>query len=241
MNRVWTWWDWRSDPDAPRGWSGTQRVVIVDGLEGAGAPPPPAAWALSHYIVDKTKRTPVVVWNDVASTWRYVDGDYESWFIPALRIERQVDITAENLAPLLSVRAPHRALFVCPREEIDMGRVVGRGSYSGCVAGGCVDIDGMSWHPLQATKPRPDLVIVAAATGQDAWPVSPRWVRKIRDDCKAAHVAFAFLGWGPWVPLAGGPGQTRVVDGCEFTFKGRIGYDQRLLDGQEHLELPEGL
>ena len=31
-------------------------------------------------------------------------------------------------------------------------------------------------------------------------PVHPDWVRSLRDQCVAAGVPFAFLGWGDWVP-----------------------------------------
>lgn len=31
-------------------------------------------------------------------------------------------------------------------------------------------------------------------------PVHPAWVRSLRDQCLAAGVPFAFLGWGEWVP-----------------------------------------
>jgi len=49
---------------------------------------------------------------------------------------------------------------------------------------GTLNLDGISW------------VIVGGESGPGARPISPPWVRSIRDQCKAAAVPFFFKQWG---------------------------------------------
>ncbi|MFN8062763.1 MAG: phage Gp37/Gp68 family protein [Vicinamibacterales bacterium] len=49
---------------------------------------------------------------------------------------------------------------------------------------GTLNLDGISW------------VIVGGESGPGARPISPSWVRSIRDQCKAAGVPFFFKQWG---------------------------------------------
>jgi protein gp37 len=64
----------------------------------------------------------------------------------------------------------------------------------------------LSCEPLLA--PLPDLplagiawVIVGGESGPGARPMHPDWVRSIRDQCRAAGVAFFFKQWGEWHPI----------------------------------------
>ena len=50
-------------------------------------------------------------------------------------------------------------------------------------------------------------------TGKDAPPMHPDWARRVRDDCKAAGVAFWFKRWS-WP--AGKPDPGRTLDGEEY-------------------------
>jgi protein gp37 len=45
-----------------------------------------------------------------------------------------------------------------------------------------------------------DWVIVGGESGPNARPMHPDWVRSLRDQCKAAGVAFLFKQWGEWFP-----------------------------------------
>ena len=63
-----------------------------------------------------------------------------------------------------------------------------------------------------------DWVIVGGESGPHARPTHPDWVRSIRDQCKEAGVPFLFKQWGPGKKHSG-----------------------RLLDGAEHMEIPEVL
>ncbi|MDD5540467.1 MAG: DUF5131 family protein [Candidatus Marinimicrobia bacterium] len=45
-----------------------------------------------------------------------------------------------------------------------------------------------------------DWVIVGGESGKNARPCHPDWVRKVRDDCQVAAVAFWFKQWGEWAP-----------------------------------------
>jgi protein gp37 len=59
------------------------------------------------------------------------------------------------------------------------------------------DLDGIHW------------VIVGGESGPRARPMDPVWVEQIRDDCRAAGVAFFFKQWGGRTPKAHG----RELDG----------------------------
>ena len=157
------------------------------------------------------------------------------------------------------------------------------------------------WPGGDKTKAR-GLGVVAGPTGPDAWPMHPMWVTTIRDTCAAAGVAFAFLGWGDFIPEqsyppeidgyskrlrawleGGGEGPRPEPEGVEGAWWGTTGvrpgerlgrvitdwgaldedgrfvstwtgwrdsqrfcgvgpeHSGRLLDGVEHLALPEGL
>jgi protein gp37 len=119
--------------------------------------------------------------------------------------------------------------------------------------------DALKWHHLPYQEPRKypalDWVIVGGESGPKARPMHPQWARDIRDQCKAAGVAFFFKQWGEWAPTA----QTRIYDpekpihvfqtGEVQTFGGpvptgigmrRVGKKAagRLLDGVEHNGFP---
>jgi protein gp37 len=57
-----------------------------------------------------------------------------------------------------------------------------------------------------------DWVIVGGESGPKARPMESDWVREIRDQCKAADVAFFFKQWGGFRPKTGG----RKLDGREW-------------------------
>ena len=114
----------------------------------------------------------------------------------------------------------------------------------------------------------PDLVIVGGESGPRARPMHPDWVRSLRDQCKAAGVAFHFKQWGEWevaldrdrddpdwrcdysnnyidrgksrwLNLAGGCG----FHGDRFCVMRRVGKKAagRLLDGRTWDEMPGGM
>lgn len=60
-----------------------------------------------------------------------------------------------------------------------------------------LDLTGIGW------------VIAGGESGRNARPVSPEWIRSIRDACNDAHVSFFFKQWGGRTPKAGG----RMLDG----------------------------
>jgi protein gp37 len=71
---------------------------------------------------------------------------------------------------------------------------------------GSLDLGGIDW------------AIVGGESGQGARPMDTRWVRSVRDQCRAARVRLFFKQWGG-------------------VRKGRHG---RVLDGETHDEIPEG-
>jgi len=92
-----------------------------------------------------------------------------------------------------------------------------------------------------------DWVIVGGESGPKARATHPDWVRALRDQCKAARVAFHFKQWGEWAPVERTPllhakitmpGQNR--DLVAWTDSRRIGRKKagRSLDGLEWDQLP---
>jgi len=51
---------------------------------------------------------------------------------------------------------------------------------------------------LYPHMPNLDWVIAGGESGQEARPMHPEWVRKIRNDCHAHGVPFLFKQWGQW-------------------------------------------
>lgn len=66
---------------------------------------------------------------------------------------------------------------------------------------GKLELDGIHW------------VIVGGESGPKARPMDGAWVRDIRDQCRAANVAFFFKQWGGFRPKSGG----RKLDGREWS------------------------
>jgi len=98
---------------------------------------------------------------------------------------------------------------------------------------------------------RLDWVIAGGESGKNARPMHPEWARSLRDQCKAAGVAFFFKQWGNWTRWEPKYPATDVdylgVDGSHSTNPGisrepmvNVGKHKAgpLLDGVEHNEMP---
>lgn len=79
-----------------------------------------------------------------------------------------------------------------------------------------------------------DWVVAGGESGKPARPMHPDWARSLRDQCKAAGVAFHFKQWGEWTPFG-------MIDQPAYhpvrVGKARAG---RMLDGVTHDEYPGG-
>ncbi len=125
-------------------------------------------------------------------------------------------------------------------------------------------LDPANWEPGGL-----DWVVCGGETGPGARPCHPDWVRSLRDQCKAAGVAFYFKGWGDWKPLCpyyeedddireqalGAAPQVRIITANRYEWDnerdGQPPLDSwlmlhvgkrtadRLLDGAEWNEMPE--
>ncbi|NJN65978.1 MAG: phage Gp37/Gp68 family protein [Chloroflexaceae bacterium] len=104
-------------------------------------------------------------------------------------------------------------------------------------------VHGLSVEPLIASV---DLVpwlahiqwvIVGGESGPNARPMSPDWVRRLRDQCQQFGVAFFFKQWGSYSPLERGNNGTYRVE-FQHTGKKSAG---RLLDGRTWDEFPDVL
>lgn len=89
-----------------------------------------------------------------------------------------------------------------------------------------------------------DLVICGGETGTGARPMHPDWMRDLRDQCRATEVPFFFKQWGNYSPHYDGTvGYTNVFSGVPMDDPApmyKVGKTKagRLLDGQEHNEMP---
>ena len=286
-------WDWSEHPFAPQQWTALERrVVLVDSLHSAMASSARSAAGVSLTLAVERGAVAVCVEPPgVLVTW--ADGKSPRW-IPALRIERQADLGPQALDALFRVKAPIRALVLSPREEIDLDPSTcpdcGRNDAFAVGDDGatpfCPDCDGADGDGVEMCssaildpcasaerQPGVNLVIVQGPSGPDAWPMHPDWVRRIRNDCEEAGVAFIFASWGDWQngstvdrPLQEqDPAAERVVlrngrvlsvHGVEAettpderaswhtlgaTIMARVGAERsgRLLDGVEHMAMPE--
>ena len=91
----------------------------------------------------------------------------------------------------------------------------------------------------------PDWMIVGGETGSGARPMHPDWARDLRDQCKAANVAFYFKSWGDWheSDLQPNAGRFKTHLWPDGKLMYRVGKKRagRVLDGVEHSELPTDL
>lgn len=91
-----------------------------------------------------------------------------------------------------------------------------------------------------------DWVIVGGESGHGARPMSPDWVRTLRDQCQAAGVAFMFKQWGEWIPMLGQaegiavrPEKATTLDGWVMGWAGKKAAGRKL-DGSTHDGVPAG-
>jgi hypothetical protein len=152
------------------------------------------------------------------------------------------------------------------RAGIHIDALRGRYCESGLAYTGDWDIRGPA--PPESEQRRLDWLIVGGESGPKARPMHPQWARDIRDQCKAAGVAFFYKQTGEWVPtnsinvskphaLCGLMGAEPKIERDWFkahnflqTINGlegdacvleRVGKKAagRLLDGVEHNEFPQ--
>lgn len=82
-------------------------------------------------------------------------------------------------------------------------------------------------------------VIAGGESGHNARPMDPRWLRRVRDQCKAVGVAFFFKQFGEYAPTDTPDLLNDIRFGHEWvTWKGKHAAG-RLLDGVEYSEFPK--
>jgi protein gp37 len=119
---------------------------------------------------------------------RYLRGRYGDGCAPS-HIWLGVSIEdAQNLIRLKHLRASQASVKFISFEPL-LGPV------------GKIDLTGVDW------------VIVGGESGPQARPMAEDWVIEIRDQCRAANVAFFFKQWGGIRPKAGG----RMLRGREWS------------------------
>ena len=104
--------------------------------------------------------------------------------------------------------------------------------------------EGYCMNDCQYRLPAVDWVIVGGESGPHARPISPDWVRGLRDQCAAAGVPFLFKQWGEWLPMLGQaqgvPVRGEKASTPDGWVMGRAGKKAagRLLDGAEYTGFP---
>jgi protein gp37 len=103
-------------------------------------------------------------------------------------------------------------------------------------------------HSAFRTPHSIDWVICGGESGPGVRPMHPDWARTLRDQCKAAGVPFFFKQYGEYITLTEYIRRTRsslfpmrkakTVGGIEYLRVGKPAAG-RILDGKEHLEVPE--
>jgi protein gp37 len=109
----------------------------------------------------------------------------------------------------------------CPNPGVD------RAGYDECCKDPELESSRISW------------VICGGESGPNARPMSPDWVRSVRDQCAGAGVPFLFKQWGEWLPMLGQIEGVKVGAKCTTSdgwAMGRAGKRAagRLLDGRRH-------
>lgn len=109
------------------------------------------------------------------------------------------------------------------------GFCTGPGEWTGPVHG--LDLTGIDW------------VIAGGESGAAARPMSPQWVRDLRDRCNEAGVAFLFKQWGSWAPITDTtPRRGDRLMACAYRDvymrRGDKRTNGRLLDGRTWDEFP---
>ena len=166
----------------------------------------------------------------------------------------------ERIPYLLQTPAAKRFISIEPMlGPVDLTKISWRPREGTIIQGTCLGTDGRVFSPCGASGKGLDGVILGGESGPGARPMHPDWARKVRDDCKAAGVAFFFKQLGEWAVTQAQPGgdlggdmrkdKVRIVklNGLEDGHfrKGDVLMRQvgknaagALLDGQEYKETP---
>lgn len=99
------------------------------------------------------------------------------------------------------------------------------------------DIDLRKWLHSGAIN----WIIAGGESGPHSRPMSPHWVRSLRDQCQTSKVAFHFKQWGHWAPaelLTKAQKKTLIFDNYEMAAAGKKNAG-RNLDGRTWDQLPK--
>src|SRR6185312_8972836 len=119
-------------------------------------------------VCESASRGAVAVCAEPPDRLRSQDGAWPERMIPALRVERQGDLSTDAVSALAGVKAAHRALVVTPREALDL-----RDAIMGYVGGRHVRLPHRT--PRIVQEKHIDLVVVRGPVGSDAGPMHPAW------------------------------------------------------------------
>lgn len=205
--RTWHQWDFARDPDAPLSWPDPEkRIVLCEPLDG-DVPYEALFIAASDAMAHGAAL--VVPASDDPHALRVRDALGNDGAVPALLVRRQADFYGVHA--LNRVQSEHKALLIEPEEALDLDPPVcpdcGRLEFVTGTDGAtpfCAECDGMAGDGQEMCygsilDPLNEGVALVIVRGREK-PIHPDWVRTIRDECKAAGVAFCFLGWGAWSP-----------------------------------------
>lgn len=177
--------------------------------------------------------------DDGVRTRCQLNGYHNVWLGATIVNQEEAD---RDIHKLLAVPARVRFLSMEPLlGPVDLRGAEGCGDCDPCIGGqpaacavGAVRVfPGIDW------------VIVGGESGHGARPMSPDWVRSLRDQCAAAGVPFHFKQWGEWAPHDLGQRDTSREPTIPAMHRqmNQVGKKKagRLLDGATHNAFPEVL
>jgi protein gp37 len=158
------------------------------------------------------------------------------WF--GVSVENQK--TAEERIPLL-LQTPAAVRWISAEpllEHVNLKQLQHRGM---------VEIDALDGthgviRPHRGTSEKLDWVVVGGESGPGSRPMHPEWASSLRDQCKAAGVAFFFKQWGEYLPAMTDGNPNHIPENLNCSDRPvRVGKKAagRLLDGKEYNEYPQ--
>lgn len=237
--RHWTEWNWTSQA-SPSGDLSSQLIHLTPDIAGPRIPLVRRGEVMAEAVRLAEAGAAVVI---PTRSPEVLGEPLPERLIHALHARTQAELDA-GVQKLLRVPAACRALWLEPREELDLTTAV---CYQ-CLGEGEVKYD------LRGAFDECD---VCNGTGRPwgwvlvcggAEPMHPNLIRRIRYDCAASGVPFSFRSWGSWCPrwhasAIGDAWRSRedvhyFDDGLIALRKGSA-YSGALLDGKLHDQRPE--
>lgn len=247
MRTKWVFWSWEKDIDAPRAWDPASTVVVVKKRSAMGESEASSEKLADRALVRFAERGGVVlvVYDPTGLRQRILANDqtFSDRFIPLLYIERQKDL--ERAPDPVGLDAPRTGYMVSPREAISFAH---HRTHDLIVVRGSIGKAAWPMHPYWVESLRDQAGGAGAAFAFLGWgDWGPRTAEVANEDPHSKDGAVVRLGENGYNSHTGenvtGSSHPAGSDMREELYMQRLGADRtgRLLEGNEHLALPDGL